>query len=65
LSIADPTRSVSVLNTIPGRRLSSSDAGDAICPAMCGRVHLSSDVEKLIEVFSIPPSRPAPNFAAS
>ena len=32
---------------------------------MCGRVRLSSDVEKLIEVFSIPPSRPAPNIAAS
>jgi putative SOS response-associated peptidase YedK len=34
-------------------------------PGMCGRVHLSSEVEKLIEVFSIPPSRPAPNVAAS
>ena len=45
--------------------MSSSAAGDAICPAMCGRVHLLSDVEKLIEVFSIPPSRPAPNIAAS
>jgi putative SOS response-associated peptidase YedK len=32
---------------------------------MCGRAYLSSDVEKLIEVFSIPPSRPAPNVAAS
>jgi putative SOS response-associated peptidase YedK len=32
---------------------------------MCGRVHLSSEVEKLIEVFSIPSSRPAPNVAAS
>ncbi|HEY3910159.1 MAG TPA: SOS response-associated peptidase [Stellaceae bacterium] len=32
---------------------------------MCGRAHLSSDVEKLIEVFSIPPSHPAPNVAAS
>ncbi len=32
---------------------------------MCGRVHLSSNVEKLIEVFSIPPSRPAPNVGAS
>ena len=32
---------------------------------MCGRVHLLSDVEKLIEVFSIPPSHPAPNIAAS
>ena len=32
---------------------------------MCGRVHLSSDVEKLIQVFSIPPSQPVPNFAAS
>jgi putative SOS response-associated peptidase YedK len=45
--------------------LSSSAAGDAICPATCGRVHLSSEVEKLIEVFAIPPSRPAPNVAAS
>jgi putative SOS response-associated peptidase YedK len=32
---------------------------------MCGRVHLSSEVEKLIEVFAIPPSHPAPNIAAS
>ena len=32
---------------------------------MCGRAHLSSEVEKLIEVFSIPPSRPAPNVAVS
>lgn len=54
-----------VLDNIPGWRLSSSAAGDAICPAMCGRVHLSSDVEKLIQVFSIPPPRPAPNIAAS
>jgi hypothetical protein len=28
---------------------------------MCGRAHLSSDAEKLIEVFSIPPSQSAPN----
>ncbi|HTT79764.1 MAG TPA: SOS response-associated peptidase [Stellaceae bacterium] len=32
---------------------------------MCGRAHLSSDVEKLIEVFSIPAAHPPPNFAAS
>ena len=32
---------------------------------MCGRAHLSSDVEKLTRVFSIPPSHPAPNVAAS
>jgi putative SOS response-associated peptidase YedK len=32
---------------------------------MCGRVHLSSDVEKLIKVFAILPLHPAPNIAAS
>lgn len=32
---------------------------------MCGRVRLSSEVEKLIEVFAIPSSHPAPNIAAS
>jgi putative SOS response-associated peptidase YedK len=45
--------------------MSSSAASEAMCPAMCGRVHLSSDVEKLIEVFAIPPSHPAPNIAAN
>src|SRR5271163_3498393 len=32
---------------------------------MCGRARLSSDVSEIKLVFSIPPSRPAPNFAAS
>jgi putative SOS response-associated peptidase YedK len=32
---------------------------------MCGRVRLSSDVSEIKLVFSIPPERPTPNFAAS
>jgi putative SOS response-associated peptidase YedK len=32
---------------------------------MCGRARLSSDVSEIKLVFSIPPERPAPNFAAS
>jgi putative SOS response-associated peptidase YedK len=32
---------------------------------MCGRARLSSDVSEIKLVFSIPPARPAPNFAAS
>jgi putative SOS response-associated peptidase YedK len=32
---------------------------------MCGRARLSSDVSEVKLVFSIPPERPAPNFAAS
>jgi putative SOS response-associated peptidase YedK len=32
---------------------------------MCGRVRLSSDVSEIKLVFSIPPERPAPNFAPS
>ena len=32
---------------------------------MCGRVRLSSDVSEIKLAFSIPPERPAPNFAAS
>jgi putative SOS response-associated peptidase YedK len=32
---------------------------------MCGRVRLSSDVSEIKLVFSIPPHRPTPNFAAS
>jgi hypothetical protein len=32
---------------------------------MCGRARLSSDVSEIKLVFSIPPSRPSPNFAAS
>ena len=32
---------------------------------MCGRARLSSDVSEIKIVFSIPPERPAPNFAAS
>jgi putative SOS response-associated peptidase YedK len=32
---------------------------------MCGRALLSSDVSEIKLVFSIPPERPAPNFAAS
>jgi putative SOS response-associated peptidase YedK len=32
---------------------------------MCGRARLSSDVGEIKQVFSIPPERPAPNFAAS
>ena len=32
---------------------------------MCGRAHLSSDVSEIKLVFSIPPHRPTPNFAAS
>ena len=39
--------------------------GGAICPAMCGRARLSSDVSEIKLVFSIPPERPAPNIAAS
>jgi len=33
--------------------------------AMCGRLHLSSDVSEIKPVFSIPPERPMPNIAAS
>jgi putative SOS response-associated peptidase YedK len=32
---------------------------------MCGRARLSSDVSEIKLVFSIPPERTAPNFAAS
>ena len=32
---------------------------------MCGRARLSSDVSEIKLMFSIPPARPAPNFAAS
>ena len=32
---------------------------------MCGRARLSSDVSEIKLVFSIPPEKPAPNFAAS
>src|SRR6266850_583376 len=32
---------------------------------MCGRARLSSDVSEIKLVFSIPPERPAPNFAPS
>ena len=32
---------------------------------MCGRVRLSSDVNEIKLVFSIPPHRPSPNFALS
>ena len=32
---------------------------------MCGRVRLSSDVSEIKLVFSIPPQRPPPNFAAN
>lgn len=32
---------------------------------MCGRARLSSDVSEIKLVFSIPPERPAPNFAAN
>src|SRR5215469_3438976 len=32
---------------------------------MCGRVHLSADVNEIEGVFSIPPHRPSPNFAPS
>jgi putative SOS response-associated peptidase YedK len=32
---------------------------------MCGRARLSSDISEIKLVFSIPPERPAPNFAAS
>jgi putative SOS response-associated peptidase YedK len=32
---------------------------------MCGRARLSSDVSEIKIAFGIPPSRPAPNFAAS
>jgi putative SOS response-associated peptidase YedK len=32
---------------------------------MCGRARLSSDVSEIKLVFSIPPQRPTPNFAAS
>ncbi len=32
---------------------------------MCGRARLSSDVSEIRLVFSIPPERPAPNFAPS
>jgi putative SOS response-associated peptidase YedK len=32
---------------------------------MCGRARLSSDVSEIKLVFSIPPGREAPNFAAS
>jgi putative SOS response-associated peptidase YedK len=32
---------------------------------MCGRARLSSDVSEIKLVFSIPPERPTPNFAAS
>ena len=32
---------------------------------MCGRARLSSDVSEIKLRFSIPPERPAPNFAAS
>lgn len=32
---------------------------------MCGRARLSSDVSEIKLVFSIPPERPPPNFAAS
>ena len=32
---------------------------------MCGRARLSSDVSEIKLVFSIPPSRPTPNFAPS
>ena len=38
---------------------------DAIFRLMCGRVRLSSDVSEIKLVFSIPPKRPAPNFAPS
>jgi putative SOS response-associated peptidase YedK len=31
---------------------------------MCGRVRLSSDVSEIKLVFSIPPDRPTPDFAA-
>ena len=31
---------------------------------MCGRARLSSDVSEIKLVFSIPPSRPTPNFAS-
>ncbi len=32
---------------------------------MCGRARLSSDVSEIKLVFSVPPERPSPNFAAS
>jgi hypothetical protein len=32
---------------------------------MCGRAHLSSDVSEIKLVFSIPPERPTPKFAAT
>ena len=32
---------------------------------MCGRARLSTDVSEIKLVFSVPPERPAPNFAAS
>jgi len=32
---------------------------------MCGRARISSDVSEIKLVFSIPPERPAPNFAAN
>jgi putative SOS response-associated peptidase YedK len=32
---------------------------------MCGCARLSSDVSEIKIAFAIPPSRPAPNFAAS
>src|SRR5215831_10961623 len=32
---------------------------------MCGRVHLSADVNEIEGVFSIPPHRPSPNFSPS
>lgn len=32
---------------------------------MCGRARLSSDVSEIKLVFSVPPQRPSPNFAAS
>ena len=38
---------------------------DPIFRPMCGRVRLSSDVSEIKLVFSIPPHRPTPNFAAS
>ena len=38
---------------------------DPIFRPICGRVRLSSDVSEIKLVFSIPPHRPTPNFAAS
>ena len=39
-------------------------SGDPIFRPMWGRVPLSSDVSEIKLVFSIPPERPTPNFAA-